>query len=283
MAGNPNPKIGSANTGLTEVQANGQLDWTGVVRLIEERLIIPLRQRRPRMIFTNSLSDVFHETLDLADIDRFFAVMGLCQFYRRGHIFQVLTKRPSRAAAYVNDPSTPRRVKACMEQIILAHGPFGYSGEALPKMGAGTVRGLELSRTTIGWPFSNIWLGTSVSGGVEDDKMVSAICDARAQVIWLSIEPLVKPYDLPTWSYKHLGWVVVGGESGAGARPMQLEWARDIQRRCKEGGIPFFFKQTGTVLARELGLTHLKGEDLTEVPEDLRVREYPSALPSPTT
>lgn len=290
MQHNPNVKVAAAYAGLTEMQPNGQLDWTGDIRFVEERLLLPLRWTKPKRIFTNSLSDVFHEKARTEDIDRFFAVMMMCQLYRRGHVFQVLTKRPAAMAAYVNDVETPPRVQACASALILEHGPFakkeGFVGQHF------------------GWPLPNVWLGTSVENQRAADERLWYLMRAKAAVRFLSCEPLLGLVDLHGYLHpkSHLTdglWhdscaacdhrrrvggtgvvdqIIVGGESGAGARKMELEWARLLQQDCAWAGINFHFKQLGSVLAAELGTAHPKGEDPDDpnFPPDLRVRDEPA-------
>jgi protein gp37 len=275
MAGNPNPKIGPLFEGLTAYHDNGKLDWTGEVRFVEERLLLPLRWQKPRRIFVNSMSDTFHPHLDIQDIDRFWAVMLLCYFYQRGHVFQVLTKRPHLMARYVNDPSTPARVLKCAEAIIMESGPFG-----------------DNRHQQFGWPLQNVWLGTSIENQKAADERLEHLVRAQAATRFISAEPLLGPVNLGllgtvpyTWNtgryaaiYDYIDQVIVGGESGAGARRMDLAWARALKEECELGGVKYHFKQLGSVLARELGTAHPKGEDPDDprFPADLRVREEPA-------
>ena len=120
-----------------------------------------------------------------------------------------------------------------------------------------------------GWP--NVWLGTSV----EDSRVVhrfQQLINVPATVHFLSLEPLIGP--LPNLPLSDIEWVIVGGESGPGARRMAPEWARDIRRQCRDAGVAFFFKQAGSVLAREWGCAS-KGGDINELPLEFRIREMP--------
>lgn len=194
MAGNPNPKMSAANAGLTVIQ-NGHPNWTGKVRLIPERLSIPVRRLKPTTYFVNSLSDLFHESVPYRDIDRVFLAMAAANWHR----FQILTKRSERMAAY------PQQ--------------FGLSGY-LP------------------W----VWLGVSV----ESREHLGRIDDLRrtpAAVRFLSLEPLLE--DLGQLDLTGIHWVIVGGESGPGARPMHPDWVWNIRRQCYWAKVPFFFKQWG--------------------------------------
>lgn len=161
------------------------------LRLWPSRLELPLSWKRPRMIFVNSMSDLFHPDVPDEFIRRLFDVMARADW----HTFQVLTKRPERAA------------------MLSPHLP---------------------------WP-ANVWMGTSV----ENQRFTSRIASLRktgARVKFLSCEPLLGPLRL---DLRGVDWVIVGGESGPGARPMRADWARAVREQCVEAGVPFFFKQWG--------------------------------------
>lgn len=161
------------------------------LKLWPERLELPLTWKRPRMIFVNSMSDLFHADVPDEFVQQVFDVMARADW----HTFQVLTKRPERTAA----------------------------------MSAG-----------LPWP-DNVWMGTSV----ENQRFTSRISSLRrtgASVKFLSCEPLLGPLKL---DLRAIDWVIVGGESGPGARPMRADWARSVRRQCQDAGVPFFFKQWG--------------------------------------
>lgn len=198
MAGNPNPKIRAANEGLTVIQG-GDPNWTGKVRLIPERLEIPLRRRKPTTYFVNSLSDLFHETLDDDSILEVFRVMQDCPQHR----FQVLTKRADNMRRFMAE----------------------WEGESI-------------------WdgPPENVWLGVSV----ESNDYLHRIDDLRrtpAAVRFLSLEPLIE--NLGTLNFEGIHWVIAGGESGKGARPVHPDWVTNIRDQCVAAGISFFWKQWG--------------------------------------
>lgn len=165
----------------------------------------PLHWRRPRLIFVNSMSDLFHRDVPTEFIQRCFDVM------RRAsqHTFQILTKRPQRV--------------------------------------------VELS-SRLSWP-SNIWMGTSIESS-EYVNRIHFLNLIPARVRFLSIEPLLGP--VPNLPLEGIHWVIVGGESGPGARPMRREWVIDIRDRCLRQGVPFFFKQWGGVRK------HLAGRELDD-------------------
>jgi protein gp37 len=170
------------------------------VAVHEAALEEPLRWRRPRLVFVNSMSDLFHPSVPPRFIEAVFAVMNQAN----QHTFQVLTKRPDR------------------------------------------VRLLE---GRIRWT-SNIWLGVSI----EAERWLgrqALLVRTGAQTKFLSLEPLLGP--LPRLDVSGIDWVIVGGESGPGARPMQAEWVRAIRDRCGRRNVPFFFKQWGGVFKKRAG------------------------------
>jgi len=262
--------------GLTEV-VNGNPVWNGMVRLADERtLTAPLRWRKPRRIFVNSMSDLFHEDVPDEWIDQVSAVISACP----QHSFQVLTKRPERMCAYWSDPDTPARIEAFQWALI--------ENEVDPL----ARRSDDIRATTLDTdePLPNVWLITSVEDQRRANKRIPWILKTPAAVRGLSCEPLLGPIDLTRldlgikrthgygnrrvywdaltgWEHqcapsKHLTagehgrtsisgpgrrvqWVIVGGESGPGARPMHPEWARSIRDQCQAAGVAFFFKQWG--------------------------------------
>jgi protein gp37 len=214
--------------------------FTGEVRILPERLDQPLRWQRPRLIFVNSMSDLFHRGIPAEFVGQLFDVMARTP----RHTYQVLTKRPQ-LVAYILGPN------GC--------GFYASEDPDLP------------------CPQPNVWLGTSI----ESDRYTFRADHLRATpaaVRWLSLEPLIAP--VPSLDLAGIGWVVVGGESGPGARPMDLGWARDIRDRCVAAGVAFFMKQLGAVVARDNGMSDRAGHTLAEFPEDLRIQDYPAA-PAP--
>ena len=185
----------------------------GFVPTIHEDLVdLPKRWRKPRTIFVNSMSDLFHDDIPDSFIRRVFATMRDCP----QHTFQVLTKRSKR------------------------------------------LKSLGLS---INWP-SNVWMGVSV----ESAEVMSRITDLAkvpAKVRFLSCEPLIGPLDEIPLGGIH--WVIVGGESGPGARIMQPIWAESIQLQCENAEVPFFFKQWGGVRKHTTGRI-LNGQIFDEMP-----------------
>jgi len=192
-----------------------------------DRLDQPLRWRRPRRIFVNSMSDLFHADVPEEFIDRVFAVMALAN----QHTFQVLTKRPDRMLAYLSSGARAEMV--------------GIEAEA--------IGGLDRHTETLSqrWPFPlpNVWLGVSVENQAAADERIPLLLDTPAAVRWISAEPLLGLVYLAEHGLHggpgQLDWVVAGGESGPKARPMSIRWARDLRNQCAAAGVPFLFKQWG--------------------------------------
>jgi protein gp37 len=174
------------------------------LRLWPERLGLPLRWKSPRMIFVNSMSDLFHEEVPDEFIDRVFETMAAAP----RHTFQVLTKRADRLAAW--------------------------------HAGRRAVHGL-----------GNVWLGVSVEDRRYGLARIPFLRSVRAAVRFLSVEPLLE--DIGELPLAGIDWVIVGGESGPGARPMRPEWVESIRDQCLAANVPFFFKQWGGVRKSETG------------------------------
>jgi protein gp37 len=131
----------------------------------------------------------------------------------------------------------------------------------------------------IDWP-ENIWMGVSIENEIIADRGLK-LSRTQARTKFLSCEPLIGPLDLGARFWlSSMDWVIVGGESGPGARPMRLEWVRQIINDCNNAGVPVFVKQLGSVWAKESRARHHKGGDPEEWPEDLRVREFPVGVKS---
>ncbi len=217
-----------SRVGLTEPSKAGPV-WTGEVRLNEEWLDQPLHWREPRRVFVCAHGDLFHEAVPDEWIDGVFAVMALCP----QHTFQVLTKRPERAKDYLSVGATCIRVGIRHEAERL----FGVDPGAVTK------------------PLPNVWLGVSVEDQARANGRIPLLLETPVAVRFVSAEPLLGPVaifdmdgpvDVPDGVPSPIHWVIVGGESGPGARPMHPEWARGLRDQCQAVGVPFFFKQWGT-------------------------------------
>lgn len=274
----------------------GKPRWSGKVVSLPERLAEPLRWRKTRRVFVNSMSDLFHEDVS----DEFILRVYQAMVSAPRHTFMVLTKRPARARDWFDkyglspDPSIPRGGTP--------------SGEVVPP---------------------NVWLGVSVEDQATADERIPLLLDCPAAVRWVSAEPLLGPLCLEPWlgipmwhcrtcgwqgdeaAYpipnpgawcprtgcderdlvgmpdgRTLNWVVVGGESGAKSKVRRFDanWAHDLVFRCQLAGVPVFVKQLGAApyvgdehgwVMVDLKLKHSKGADMAEWPEPLRVREWP--------
>lgn len=186
------------------------------------RLDQPIRRRARTVYFVNSMSDLFHDGVPDSFIDAVFAVMAFC----RQHTFQVLTKRAPRMADYTRG----LRGQAGLERLERVARTLGFSllHDGLP---------------SVPWPIPNVWLGVSVENRRHGVPRIAHLQRADAAVRFLSVEPLLG--DVGALDLTGLHWVIVGGESGAKARPMRPEWAEGVRRQAVEQGVAFFFKQWG--------------------------------------
>ena len=196
------------------LQSMGQANYADgfKVTMHPHMLEVPLRLKKPQMVFVNSMSDLFHEGVSETFIKDIFRIMEKAHW----HTFQVLTKRSARLA------------------------------ELAPKLN---------------WP-ENVWAGVSV----ESESYAHRITDLQhvpAAVRFLSMEPLLAP--APCMGLTGIDWVIVGGESGPGSRPIAKSWVRDIRKQCRKADVPFFFKQWGGVNKKKTGRT-LDGRIYDEMP-----------------
>jgi protein gp37 len=229
------------------------------VQLHHSRLDWPLRWTTPRRIFVNSLSDLFHEDVPAEFIDTVFAVMALTP----QHTYQVLTKRPARMREYCSDLETPWRI-GTIKRVVEAGrlSVLGVSDTQVPNI----LRGDQWKPECVPeWPLSNCWLGVTVENQRWADERIPILLDTPAAVRFLSCEPLLGPLNLREYS-GGLDWVIVGGESGPKHRRFDPDWARQIVADCRKAGVACFVKQLGGVRP---------GNRLDDLPEDLRVREWP--------
>lgn len=262
----------------------------------DDRLLEPLSWRKPQKVFVNSMSDLFHEDVPDAFIDQVFAVMALTP----RHTFQVLTKRPERMRDYV--VSRGGQSRAVQIAAILQNADS------------------DTQTPQVVWPLPNVWKGVSVEDQPRADERIPLLLETPAAVRFVSAEPLLAPIDFTLsgarikdwdedWRYnvlsgeewagaradsversQHLDWVIVGGESGPGARACEVAWVQAIVKQCHAAGTAVFVKQLGGGAIRifvdfdaalagdrtwRVVLDDRKGGDPAEWPEDLRVREFP--------
>ena len=262
-----------------DVITNGR--WNGKAVMVPARMADPLRWQRPRLVFVNSMSDLFHESLTNEQIAAVFGVMASAP----QHTFQVLTKRPERAREWFAWYEGDSGAGASALAAVYAAREHGVS------VGWPVVHNREVVETP--WPLPNVWLGVSVEDQKTADERIPLLLQCPAEVRWLSAEPLLGPVSISNHipmlfpvrdPMKHrtewesvpvafgpvVDWVVVGGESGAGYRPMELAWARSLRDECKAAEVPFFMKQI---------VEHGRKLEFGDFPTDLQVREYPEVTP----
>lgn len=210
----------ASRQGLTEATSAGPV-WTGEVRLNEQWLDQPLRWRRPRNIFVCAHSDLFHANVPDEWIDRIFGVMAMAPQHR----FQILTKRPVRMPLYFGWNNRLARIV--------------YHARGYARTHADDVIASHLSL-----PLPNVWVGVSVENQKWADRRVPFLLKTPAAVRFVSYEPALGPVDFGA-NLSALDWVIMGGESGPGARPMHPSWVRATRDACALVRVPFFFKQWG--------------------------------------
>jgi protein gp37 len=256
--------------GITK-KVGAEIRWTGKVDFVESALELPLRWKKPRRIFVNSMSDLFHEKVKDEWIAAIFGVMLLAG----QHTYQILTKRPLRMRNWMQ---------------WLMHQP-DQAGVLLDALGDHLTIDPKVGRAATGpWPKPHIWLGVSVEDQETANERIPLLLQTPAAVRWVSYEPALGPVDFYRWtlgdSLRRLSWVVIGGESGPGARPFDLHWGRQVIAQCQAAGVATFMKQVGSKPTTDhrtrpageeffLLTADRKGGDMTEWPRDLRVREYP--------
>lgn len=209
--------------------------WNGRIRLIPEKLGEPLRWREPRLVFVDSMSDLFHENVPFEYIDRVFTVMACTT----RHTYQILTKRPQRMLEYFQ---RLRDVDWFPEQILNAEWP----GEWRPM----TARRGGYDNCGPLWPLENVWLGVSVENQETADERIPLLLEVPAAVRFLSCEPLLGAIGFPlpclnSTFWRRLHWIIVGGESGRGARSCSVDQVRDIIDQATAASCPVFVKQLG--------------------------------------
>jgi protein gp37 len=252
-----------------------------------ERIEDPLHWRRPAKVFVNSMSDLFHGDVPTDFITRVFDVME--QAGPQGHQFQVLTKRPGRMKAFVLAREA-------------AKAAYAAQFDHCPTEAMRTSPAARQARHRSARPPSHIWLGVSVEDQKTADLRIPLLLQTPAAVRFISAEPLLGPVDLSEVLLlncpcchgdghgepfddgacgpcddagcdggftRGLDWVIVGGESGPGARPMDLAWAKDITTACRQDQVPVFVKQLGSRWGR-------RHKDIDQFPAQLRHRHFPT-------
>ena len=265
--------------GIVESSSNGPR-WTGEVAMAPRHILeAPLRWSKPRMVFVNSMSDLFYGR----PFEEICAVFGIMMASPQ-HTFQVLTKYPERMLEWF--AWLDKESKEGSTAKLFPMDPPGWRQRHLLCAAAHNLLGYRpLKGRALGneWPLPNVWLGVSVEDQAAADERIPLLLQCPAAVRWVSAEPLLGPVDLARWlprrlecpECQHVGgsygarvrycgvcagdcgrdvlvtelpalnWIVVGGESGPGARPMEPAWARSLRDQCQDAGATFFFKQWG--------------------------------------
>jgi protein gp37 len=230
--------------------------WNGTAIFMADRIGEPLKWRQPKRVFVNSMSDLFHDDITDDQITEIFTIMAHCQ----QHTFQVLTKRPGRMLDWMRSA-------------------IGFSQHAA---------------MLAGWPLPNVHIGVSVENQDAANERIPLLLQCPASVRWVSVEPLLGPVELcrvgddeefpgvrynalsgvmssapTTYGGPVLDWVVVGGESGEGARECDVDWIRNVVYDCQTYKTPVFVKQLG-------GVRDKRG-DIARFPVDIQVRQFPKA------
>ena len=250
---------GHPSTGLTVPTKAGHV-WTGEVRLNEAALLQALKWKRGRRIFWNAHGDLFHEGVPDEAIDRLFAVAALTP----QHTHMILTKRPARMRAWFGRHFARGPVSHVLAELYVSNP----DAAAVAPLTA--ERAISIGKA--GWPLPNVHLGVSVEDQARADERIPDLLATPAAVRFISAEPLLGPVDLRAieipmgvgvdvfdalqFDFEHgeedtaqgtatIDWVIAGGESGPGARPMHPDWARSLRDQCKAAGVAFHFKQWG--------------------------------------
>lgn len=288
---------GKPYQGLTRKRVSLGPVWTGEVRTVPDALGDPLSWRRPTTVFVNSMSDLFHEDVGDAFVAAVFGIAVMSQ----SHTYQVLTKRAERMRAWFESMDRTTTI--------------GGRGPAEVCVGAAIDLGVQpvACDADYEWPCENVWLGVSVEDRKHGLPRIEHLRATPAAVRFLSIEPLLE--DLGSIDLTGISWVIVGGESGHGARRCDVRWIRSIVAQCREQGVAVFVKQLGAFVVDRndagfdgacedswpemdpddiehdldgtrddyqgapvrVHLRSAKGGDPEEWPLDLRVREMPGA------
>ena len=306
-------KAGQPYHGLVKSTPHGP-EWTGLVRPSDsDTLRAPLHWRLPKRIFVNSMSDLFHEDIHDWAIEKVFAVMALCS----RHTFIVLTKRSDRARRWFKETGDLETREMAVSRAAEHIGGVVWDARGSdPEKYRGAAE-VANRRAWPGWPLPNVWLMVSVEDQAHAGR-VDDLIKTPAAIRGVSYEPALRPVDFRPWLpvvsvcpknipasdegraaladlaqaaqrfVGRLDWVIVGGESGPGARPFDVRWARSTIEQCKAASVACFVKQLGarpfdglnedgspSTETIRFALSDRKGGDPAGWPPDLRVREYP--------
>lgn len=289
-------KVTAGKVPALKIMAKSKIEWTEQTwnPIVESSLLKPLKRKKPTKYFVNSMSDLFHENVRDECIDKVFAVMALCP----QHIFQILTKRPERMREYftrcekLQDFCTLRIMSRIYEVLTLIKNGNKHLERLI-----GDGYFIE-QQSDVLWfkemPLPNVWLGVSAEDQTTFEDRIFSLLETPAAIRWVSAEPLLGNLNFDIASDESsavfnaltgefsgndggngvsLDWVIVGGESGMGARPCNIEWMRSIVKQCKDADVPVFIKQLGRNVHVRNDNGFL-GDDATEFPEGTRVEDY---------
>lgn len=253
-------------------------EWNGTTHFVEPAIYKPLEWRKPRMIFTVDMGDLFHETVPFELIDQVMAIIAI----RPQHLFVILTKRPERALEYFSQSKETlieRWENAIYDKLCISDKDGDVD----------TVTCQMANWADAHWPLPNVWLGVTAENQEQANRRIPLLLQIPAAKRFVSIEPMLGPVELPwlriAWQCSYckdyfagphqilcptckrkngfcgshvfnpkfkvsqvgsgLDWVISGGETGSKARPMHPDWVRSLRDQCKDAGVPFFFKQWG--------------------------------------
>lgn len=299
LAHNPNPKVHNAYFGTVDKLESGKLAWSGIVRMLYDRLGWPLKWRGSKRVFVCSQADLFNPKVRFDFIAAAFGVMAMCP----EHTFQVLTKHARRMREFFEwlDQQQNGALETCLwhaRQALGAersnrHEPFP---DKLPA-----------------WPLENVWAGVTVEDQARAEQRIPELLRCPAAVRWVSYEPALELVDFEEWLWpictatleEHLrehdagmwcveaslDWIVIGGESAqtrANTREFSIEWARAVIAQCRKAGTKVFMKQLGTkpIGSHQIDVplpplpkgktSRYKWHEPEHWPEDLRVQEFPA-------
>jgi len=239
--------------------------WTGKTKLVESELLKPLKWRKSKRVFLGSMTDLFHESVEYSDIDKILCIMSITR-----HItYQILTKRPDRMEDYFSTRDAPGDVAIDWLMSVVGEEAFyeKYDDFVCDYF------------MTEGINRPNLWLGVTAENQEQADIRIPILLKVPAAKRFVSVEPMLEEINISHYLPQYccngyecgcggsviepppfLDWVIVGGESGSGARPMNPDWARSIRDQCKDVGVPFFFKQ-------------MSGK--APIPATLQIKEFP--------
>jgi len=217
-------EINTSCIAYSSIIENGK--WNGKTALRKDKLQEPSKWKKPCKIFVCDMGDLFHESVPFQWIDKIFTVCA-CNPH---HIFQLLTKRPERALKY-----------------------FNWKEPDWANEGMREDDGVKIPFKDWKWPLDNVWIGVTVENQEQSEIRIPLLSKIPVRIKYISCEPLLGPIDLSEIIYegqkiyplKFINWVIAGGESGPGSRPMHPDWVRSLQDQCEATNIPFFFKQWG--------------------------------------